>query len=94
MNRTRFGVILLATLGILLVPLFAMQFSEEVDWNVGDFAVAGVLLFSFGLLIEWTLRKLKGSKYLSWAIVGIVLILLLIWIELGVGVFGTPFAGS
>lgn len=84
----------MTTTGILLVPLFAMQFTEEVNWGVGDFAVAGVLLCSFGFLIEWTLRKMQGSKYKNLAIVGIILLLLLIWIELGVGIFGTPLAGN
>ena len=34
---------------ILLLPLVAMQFSNEMNWGLGDFAIAGVLLFGFHL---------------------------------------------
>lgn len=30
---------------LLLVPLVAMQFTDEVRWNLADFVVAGALLF-------------------------------------------------
>jgi hypothetical protein len=42
----------LATAFILLVPLVAMQFTDEVDWGVADFVAAGVLLGGAGLLLQ------------------------------------------
>jgi hypothetical protein len=39
----------LVTVLLLLLPLVDMQFSSEIDWNAGDFAAAGTLLFSGGL---------------------------------------------
>jgi len=30
---------------LLLVPLGAMQLTDDVEWTVGDFVVAGALLF-------------------------------------------------
>ena len=47
----------LATACILLVPLVAMQVTDEVDWGVADFALAGVLLGGSGLLLELAARK-------------------------------------
>jgi hypothetical protein len=44
--------IALATALILLLPLVAMQFTDEVDWGVADFAAAGVLLGGAGLLLH------------------------------------------
>jgi hypothetical protein len=38
-----------ATAALLLVPLVAMQFTEEVNWTLLDFAVAGCLLFGSGI---------------------------------------------
>jgi hypothetical protein len=47
----------LVTACVLLVPLVAMQFSDEVDWGVADFVLAGVLLGGTGLLLELAARK-------------------------------------
>lgn len=79
---------------LLALPLIAMQFSDEVDWSGGDFLMAGGMLYGSGLLIEMILRKLRAT---TWRIVlsfGVVLVLLILWIEMAVGVFGSPIAGS
>jgi hypothetical protein len=47
----------LATALILLVPLVAMQITDEVDWGVADFVFAGALLGVTGLLLERAARK-------------------------------------
>ena len=41
---------------ILLIPLLAMQFTDEVDWQIGDFLIGGLLIFGFGLLIHWAIK--------------------------------------
>lgn len=72
---------------LLLIPFTAMQFTNEVEWSVLDFLVAGILLLLAGLLCEVVLRKVNNRKYRI-VIVGIILILLFaIWIELAVGIF-------
>ena len=71
-----------------------MQFSNDVNWSIMDFVVAGVLLFGTGLTIEYVLRKVKSRKNRI-LICGIILLLfLLLWIELAVGLFGSPIAGN
>lgn len=71
-----------------------MQFTGEVNWSSFDFVVAGVLLLGTGLLCELVLRLVRKTEHRI-IIVGIILVaLFLIWAELAVGVFGTPFAGS
>ncbi|MFA6307465.1 MAG: hypothetical protein WCS88_02150 [Patescibacteria group bacterium] len=79
---------------ILLVPLIAMQFTEEVNWSLTDFVVMGALLFGTGLGINFALNKLSNPEYRVIVVTIIVLIFLLIWVELAVGIFNTPFAGS
>ncbi|WP_162056377.1 hypothetical protein [Pontibacter pamirensis] len=86
--------IVLAVVFIMLIPLIAMQFTDEVDWGLFDFVVAGVLLLGTGLSCELVLRKVKDMDYQIGIIAVIVLALFLIWAELAVGIFGTPFAGS
>lgn len=90
----RRSVILLAASILLLVPFIAMQFTNEVNWSLSDFLVAGILLFGTGLLCEWVLRKVKTTKYRLLLCVGILLVLALLWIELAVGIFDSPLAGS
>src|SRR5690606_13007562 len=53
----------LATALILLLPLLAMQFTDEVDWNLFDFAVAGTLLLGTGLAYELVANKMSSSAY-------------------------------
>jgi len=79
---------------ILLVPLIAMFFTEEVDWKVPDFIIVGVLLAGIGVAYQLVVSGIKNNSKL--AAIGIVLAaaMLLIWAELAVGVFGSPFAGS
>ncbi|TVZ25495.1 hypothetical protein JM83_0414 [Gillisia sp. Hel_I_86] len=94
MKSKRF-LIIVAIVGILLfVPVIAMQFSSEVMWDLTDFVVMGVLLFSAGVACELVLRKVPGTKNRI-ILCGIILaVLLIIWAELAVGILGTPFAGS
>jgi hypothetical protein len=81
----------LATVLLLTIPLIAMQFTEEVDWKLNDFVIMGALLFGTGLTYELVARKTKRRGLLALVLAGIFF---LIWAELAVGVFGTPFAGS
>ena len=81
----------LATALILMIPLIAMQFSNDVDWNWLDFTIIGALLFGAGLTYELLARKTGNRVVVGIAVAAIVF---LIWAELSVGIFGTPFAGS
>lgn len=88
-------IFLLAIAGLLLtIPLIAMQFTQEVNWNITDFIKMAALLFGIVLLCDIVLKKVKSTKW-RLLICGIVLLIFfLIWAELAVGIFGTPFAGS
>lgn len=93
-HNKRLVTIIAVAVALLLIPLVAMNFSNEVNWSAFDFIVGGTLLIGTGLVIEFILRKIKTLKLRI--IFGLVLflVLFLIWAELAVGVFGTPFAGS
>lgn len=79
---------------ILLVPLVAMQFTKEVVWTLGDFVAAGMLLICTGLMVVLSARRLRRRRARCIVGVALALALILTWIELAVGIFGTPFAGS
>lgn len=89
-----FFVVLTACAGILSIPLVAMQFTTEVNWDLFDFVVAGILLFSFGLGVAFALKIIGNPKFKILTLVALLLLFLLIWAELAVGIFGSPFAGS
>ncbi len=79
---------------VLSIPLIAMQFSSEVNWNLMDFLVGGLLLAGTAIMIEIAIQKATEQSYRLAAIASILVGLLLVWVELAVGIFGTPLAGS
>jgi len=94
LNNKRLIGILLAVVVLLLIPLIAMQFTEEVSWTPFDFVIAGFLLLVTGLTCELVLRRVKGGRLRIVICLAILLLLFLIWIELAVGIFDTPLSGS
>lgn len=94
MKNNRFKIILIITVLILFIPLIAMQVTDEVNWKVFDFLIVGLLLLGTGVLLDFSWRKIGKLKYRIFAIIAIVIAFLLIWAELAVGIFGTPFAGN
>jgi len=93
-NNRRLTIILLTIPVLLLIPLIGMQFSNEIKWSPFDFAVMGTLLLIVGLFVELALRKIKSKVNRIVLIAIIVIVFLLMWAELAVGIFGTPFAGN
>ena len=94
MKYKRLKFILFSVVFLLLIPFVAMQFTDEVNWTPLDFLAAGVLLLGTGLIFDLVLRKIKNLKYRIAISIVLLLILLLIWAELAVDVFGTPFSGN
>lgn len=94
MKNKRLKIILSAVAILLFIPFIVMQFTDEVSWTIFDFAVMGILLLITGLLCELTFRKFTKIKHKIIFSGVILVVFLIIWAELAVGVFGTPFAGS
>ncbi len=92
-NKRLIGI-LVAVPVLLMIPLIAMQFTNEVNWSLSDFIIMGVLLLSMGLICELIIRSVQKSTYRIALCIAVLVMLFLIWAELAVGVFGTPFSGS
>ena len=80
--------IALVTLGILLIPLIAMRFRDEVVWDLADFVIAGGLLFGTGLTYEYLSKKGSSTAYRAAMACAVGTGLLLIWTNLAVGIIG------
>ena len=77
--------VVLGTVVILLVPLIAMQFSNEVNWQIADFVVMGVLCLIAGFALLAAQRLSSKKRLLS--MLAIVALFVSIWAELAVGIF-------
>lgn len=74
--------------GLLLLPAVAMLYTDEVQWSLGDFGAAAVLLIGTGLLGELVLRRSRNNTYRTGAAVALVATLLLAWSNAAVGFAG------
>ncbi|WP_422695664.1 hypothetical protein [Chryseobacterium sp. Mn2064] len=82
------------TCTVYAIPLVGNLFSEEVNLSGADFLIAGVLLFTTAFLINLVRNSIKKQSQKVLITIFILLALALIWLELAVGIFGSPFAGS
>ncbi len=67
--------------------------SNEFNWSLFDFLVAGAIILFTVLMIILIVRKVQ-KRFRLLALAALVIVMSLIWVELAVGIFGTPFAGS
>lgn len=72
---------------LLLVPLVAMMLSDDMNWDVFDFVVVGVLLFVTGSLLVLAMRTLRTTTARLIAGGVVLAIFAYVYVELAVGVF-------
>jgi hypothetical protein len=72
---------------ILLLPLIAMQFTDEVNWTVSDFVFAGGLLLGAGVTYELAAR-IGGLAYQAGVVVALGAGILTFWVTGAVGIIG------
>ncbi len=86
-NKRLIGMVLTIAL-LLLIPLIAMQFTDEVNWKLSDFAVMGTVLLGLGLLYELLARKSEKTVYQVAFGVALAGAFLLFWVNAAVGIIG------
>ena len=80
--------ILLMTALFLLVPFIAMQFTDEVNWTLTDFVVAGLLFAGAGLLFVRLASTTANPSYRAAVAIAVLTALMLTWVNLAVGIIG------
>lgn len=73
---------------MLLLPLFAMQVTDQVVWDVTDFTIFGALLVGVGVTFELAVRRTDSTEYRSAVGVALAAVFLLIWVVGAVGMIG------
>jgi hypothetical protein len=76
----------LGAAGVLLLPLVAMQFTDEVNWSLSDFVFAAIFLFGFLGAYELVARMTGDTVYRAGAGVAIAALFLLTWSNAAVGI--------
>lgn len=87
--RLKVWYIAFVTAAVLAAPLVAMQFTDEVNWNLLDFIVMGFLLFGTGLAYVLISRISDRIAYRTAVGVAVAAGFLLIWVNLAVGIIGS-----
>ena len=80
------GWVAVATL--LVLPLVAMQLTNEVNWTASDFIVAGIILGSAGLGTEYLVRRSNSHAYRAGAALAVLAMFMTVWSNLAVGMIG------
>ncbi len=81
-------------ISLLVFPLIFNVISDDFNWSVFDFAVMGLMLIFVGIALELVSNLIKGGRKKEILYGLIILLFLLLWAELGVGIFNSPIAGD
>lgn len=73
---------------LLSIPLIAMQFTPEVNWDFTDFAIMGTILFGLGFAYELIASRSENTVYRTAFGVGLLGAFLLFWVNAAVGIIG------
>jgi len=79
---------------MLLGPLIAMQVTDQVVWDVTDFAVFAALLVGVGVTFELAVRQTDNTAYRSAVGVALTASFLLLWVVGAVGIIGDGGDGA
>ena len=74
---------------LLILPIVAMQFTNEVNWTAEDFVFATVLFGSVGLAFELIVRKSPSLAYRFGAALAVIAAFLTVWVNGAVGMIGS-----
>lgn len=74
---------------LLMIPLIAMKFTNEVNWELSDFIIMGAILFGMAISYEVIAQKNIKKNYRIAFGLGLLGAFLLFWVNGAVGIIGT-----
>lgn len=78
-----------AAAGLILLPLVAMQFTQEVDWGPEDFAFAIMMVAGVGVTYELAVRTTGNRAYRAGVGVALAAAFVQVWVNAAVGIIGS-----
>ncbi len=78
-----------AGVALLLLPLVAMRFTDEVKWDLADFVFAGALVIGVGASYELAIRKTGDRAYRAAVAIALATAFVLVWANAAVGIIGS-----
>lgn len=75
-------------IALVLTPLVAMQFTNEVDWDETDFIFAAIIFGIVGGLIELAVRLSSSWYFRIGAMFAVLAGFMVVWANLAVGMIG------
>jgi len=76
-------------IGLIMLPLVAMQFTSEVNWTPSDFVAAALMIGLTGGALELAVRVTANRWAQAGAAAVILTSFLLVWVNLAVGFLGS-----
>ncbi len=74
---------------LLLLPLVAMQVTDEMDWDLADFVIFGIMLAAACGAYVLAARLTGSYAYRAAAGVALATAFILVWMNLAVGIIGS-----
>jgi len=62
--------------------------------SIACYAIAGLLIILIFLLTRTVIRKVKKGKWSLIVVLVVLSLIILLWVEMAVGIFGSPIAGN
>lgn len=95
MTKQQKTALIFAIPSVLMAAAFISNyFVEGFNWTGSDFLIAAILLFGTASFIYMIVNSKLSFRAKIMISIVIVLILMVIWVEMAVGLFGSPIAGS
>lgn len=73
---------------LLLTPLVAMRFTDEVNWTASDFAIMAVMMAIPLTILEVTMRMSRSMMFRGAVLVALGAAFFMTWVNLAVGIIG------
>jgi hypothetical protein len=74
---------------LLLAPLVAMRFTDEVKWTLSDFVVAGAVFATIGLAAELVVRSTRNGAARAATGFALAAAFIIVWANGAVGMIGS-----
>jgi hypothetical protein len=88
-HRRRSVLLWSSAVCLLLLPWLAMQFTKEMAWDAGDFAIVGAMLIAVCGAYELAVRKTSNRACLAAVAIALATAFILIWMNLAMGIIGS-----